>query len=215
MALKTFCPCCSKPFSAPEEYKGKKVDCPKCEHRFVLRSPEEMRQEKEAQEQKRRDQENDLRRLELIERQERRSLERQAGKPYYERFQTGEQRVRNYDPKAPSRFLRLRALSDLTLFGAYAVLLLALVGGGLTVYAAVSGEIASLTVALIASIAWVLGGTCLFLFLKYLAEMAFLLASLGDQQNDVVQLLLDVRENTDLERASLEEEASAAGGADH
>ena len=42
-------------------------------------------------------------------------------------------------------------------------------------------------------------GGVLFLLLKYLAELALLMASLGDQQNDVVRLLLDLRDNTDVD----------------
>ena len=38
----------------------------------------------------------------------------------------------------------------------------------------------------------------LFLVLKFLGELAVFFADLGDQQNNTVQLLLDLRENTDL-----------------
>jgi len=196
LALRTHCPCCGKPFSAPEEYKGRKVDCPKCGHRFVLKTPEELAEEKAIEEKRREKQRNDLRRLELIERQERRGVER-SGVPYYERFQTGVQPVRHYDPKAPSRFLRLRALSDLLLMAAYAGLMLTLLGVGLTVYSKVSGEIESLTVLLLCVIGWIFGGGLVYLLLKCLAELAFVFASIGDQQNDLVQLLRDLRENTD------------------
>ena len=41
-------------------------------------------------------------------------------------------------------------------------------------------------------------GTALFLVLKFLGELAVFFADLGDQQNNTVQLLLDLRENTDL-----------------
>lgn len=162
----------------------------------MLKTREESAEEKAQEDERREKQEEDLRRLELIERQERRSVER-SGVPYYERFQTGVQPVRHYDPKASSRYLRLRALSDLLLVGAYAALMLTLVGAGLTVYLKVSGELESLTILLLCEIAWILGGGLMFLFLKYLAELAFMLASLGDQQNDLVQLLRDLRENTD------------------
>ena len=39
----------------------------------------------------------------------------------------------------------------------------------------------------------------MYLLLKYLGELAFLMADIGDQQNDLVQLLLDIRDNTDPE----------------
>ena len=197
MALKTSCPCCGKLFSAPEEYAGKKTNCPKCDHRFVLKTEEQTLQEAAELEAKKLQQMEDRRRIELIERQEKKNLDRQASMPYYERFQTGTQPVRNYDPRSGPGFLSLRYLADLLLLGAYAALLLSLTGIGLTVYLQVSGEISSIVMLSIILIGWVLVGGVLFLVLKYLAELALLLASLGDQQNDVVRLLLDLRVNTD------------------
>lgn len=142
-------------------------------------------------------QREDRRKIELIERQEKKTLDRKAAMPYYERFQTGTQPVRNYDPRSGPGFLSLRYLADLLLIGAYATLLLALTGIGLTVYLQMAGEIGSIVILSIILIGWVLGGGILFLLMKYLAELALLLASLGDQQNDVVRLLLDLRDNTD------------------
>ena len=105
--------------------------------------------------------------------------------------------MRNYDPRSGPGFLSLRYLADLLLIGAYAALLLSLTGIGLTVYLQVTGEIGSIVILSLILIGWVLVGGILFLLLKYLAELALLLASLGDQQNDVVRLLLDLRVNTD------------------
>ena len=197
MALKTSCPCCGKLFSAPEEYAGKKTNCPKCDHRFVLKTEEQALQEAAELEAKKLQQLEDQRRIDLIERQEKKNLDRQAAMPYYERFQTGTQPVRNYDPRSGPGFLSLRYLADLLLIGAYAALLLSLTGVGLTVYLQVTGEIGSIVILSLILIGWVLVGGILFLLLKYLAELALLLASLGDQQNDVVRLLLDLRVNTE------------------
>ena len=61
----------------------------------------------------------------------------------------------------------------------------------------VAGEIGSIVILSMVLIGWILVGGILFLLLKYLAELALLMASLGDQQNDVVRLLLDLRDNTD------------------
>ena len=75
--------------------------------------------------------------------------------------------------------------------------MLALTGIGLTIYLKVVGEIDSIVILSMVLIGWILVGGILFLLLKYLAELALLMAGLGDQQNDVVRLLLDLRDNTD------------------
>ena len=197
MALKTSCPCCGKLFSAPEDYAGKKINCPKCDHRFVLKTEEQALQEAAEFEARKLQQLEDRRRIELIERQEKKSRGSKAAMPYYEKFQTGTQPVRNYDPRSGPGFLGIRYLADLLLIGAYAALMLALTGIGLTIYLKVVGEIDSIVILSMVLIGWILVGGILFLLLKYLAELALLMASLGDQQNDVVRLLLDLRDNTD------------------
>jgi hypothetical protein len=197
LAVKTACPCCRKPFSAPEDYVGKKVECPRCGHRSILRTPEEARDLAEREAEAKRQLEDDRQRLALIERQEERKRKRGGAVPYYERFQTGLHAVRHYSPNAPSRFMRLRALSDFLILGAYLALLLALVGAGLTIYLHTLQVIGSVAVLLVYLVGWGLVGTTLFLLLKSLGEVAFLLADVGDDQRDVVELLLDVRENTD------------------
>lgn len=119
--------------------------------------------------------------------------------PYYERYQTGLQAVRHYNPNAPSRFLRLRALSDLLILSAYLVVMLAMSGAGLTVYLKIVGVLPSVSLLLLCLIGWTILGTVSYLILKYLGEVAFLLAGVGDLQDDVVQLLLDIRDNTDVQ----------------
>jgi DNA-directed RNA polymerase subunit RPC12/RpoP len=196
MALRTICPHCKKAFTAPEDYRGKRIDCPACARRFILRTEEDIQAVSEKEEAEKKRLVENREKLELIERAEARG-QRKAGRPYYEEFQTGVEPVRHYNPKAHSRFSRFRALSDFLVLGAYVELLLVAVGIGLLVYLRITGSIATVTHLLVLSIAWLGLGLCLFLFFKYLGELAFLLADIGDQQNDVVQLLQDIRDNTD------------------
>jgi hypothetical protein len=195
MAIKTSCPHCKKGFSAPEEYRGRKTECPACHRRFVLRSEEDIQAVEEEALEERRKREEDREKLALIERMGSKG-HRRAGRPYYEEFQTGVDGVRHFNPKAPSRFLRVRALSDVLILGAYVEILLVALGVGLMIYLRLSGLIASVSVFLVLVIGWLVAGIALFLFFKCLGELAFLLAEVGDQQNDVVQLLLDIRDNT-------------------
>ena len=163
----------------------------------MLKTQEQVLEEAAELEAKKLQQLEDQRRIDLIEREERKHRDRRASMPYYEKFQTGTRPVRNYDPRSGPGFLSLRYLADLLLIGAYAVLMLALAGAGLTIYLKFSGEISSIVILSIFLIGWILAGGILFLLLKYLAELALLMANLGDQQNDVVRLLLDLRDNTD------------------
>jgi DNA-directed RNA polymerase subunit RPC12/RpoP len=197
LAVKTACRLCHKPFSAPEEYLGKKVDCPRCGHRSVLRTQEELQAIEERERELERHQEDDRRRLALIERQMERARALQGAQPYFEKFLTGTRPVRHYSPNTPSRFLRLRALSDPLLMAAWLSVMLVLLGAGLSIYLAVHGTLPSLSVLLLCLVGWSLLGTFLFFGFKCLGELAFLLADLGDQQNDLVQLLLDLRDNSD------------------
>ncbi|MBI4601089.1 MAG: hypothetical protein HY721_03925 [Planctomycetes bacterium] len=196
MALKASCAHCKKTFSAPDEYRGRKVECPSCGRRFVVRTDQEIQAEADQEESLKRKRDEDRDKLALIERMQARGGKR-PGRPYYEEFQTGSEGVRNYNPRAPSRFLRFRNLSDFLVLGAYVELLLVALGVGLLVYLWISGILESASVLLVLIVGWLVVGVGLYLFFKYLGELAFLLADIGDQQNDVVQLLLDVRENTD------------------
>lgn len=200
LALKTFCVFCKKSFSAPEEYRGKKVDCPACGRRFILQTEEDMHAVEEAELAARKKGEEDREKLALIERVE--SRRGRKRRPYYEEYQTGVEGVRHFNPRAASRFLRVRAISDFMVLGAYVEILLVAVGIGLMIHLKLTGGIASLSVFFALVVAWLVPGIALFLIFKYLGELAFLLAEVGDQQNDVVQLLLDVRENTDSEPPS-------------
>jgi DNA-directed RNA polymerase subunit RPC12/RpoP len=194
MAIKNVCPRCGKHFSAPEESLGKKVDCPACGHRSILRTQEEIQELQDVQSERQRKIEEDRERIALIEKMEARG---RGAKPYYEEYGITGESVRHFNPNAPSRFLRVRALSELLVLGAYLVVFLVLLGMGLTVYLKIAGTIASIPVLLMALLGWAIGGAVLYLALKYLGELAFLLADVGDQQNDLVQLLLDIRDNTE------------------
>jgi hypothetical protein len=197
MALKTSCVYCKKSFSAPEEYRGKKIDCPACGRRFILQTEEDIQAVELAELAAQRRDEEDREKLALIERVE--SRRGRKRRPYYEEYQTGVEGVRHFNPRAPSKFLRVRAISDFLILGAYVEILLVAVGIGLMVYLKLSGLIPSVSLLFALVVAWLVPGIALFVFFKYLGELAFLLAEVGDQQNDVVQLLLDVRENTDPE----------------
>lgn len=204
MAIRTTCIYCKKSFTAPDEYRGRKIDCPACKRRFVLRSAADLRAEQAEELDLERQREEDKEKLALIERIESKG-HRRGGRPYYEEYQTGTEGVRHFNPRAPSRFPRIRALSDFLVLAAYFELLLVAVGVGLMIFFRLSGIIQSIPLLFALVIAWLVVGIALFIFFKYLGEIAFLLADLGDQQRDTVHLLLDLRENTD---------RPAAGGKD-
>lgn len=198
LALRATCTHCKKVFSAPDEYRGKKVECPACGRRVLVQTEEELHAAEEREESLRRKREEDRDRIALIERMDSRAG-RRSGRPYYEEFQTGLESVRHFNPRAPSRFARFRTLSDFLVLGAYVELLLVGLGIGLMVYLKLDGEIGSLSLLFVLVLVWLVVGGALFLTFKYLGELAYLLAEVGDQQHDIVQLLLDVRENTDRE----------------
>ena len=192
MAVRTACPHCKKNFSAPDDYRGKKIECPRCGRRSVLRTRADLDQEAEEE----RLLEADREKIALIESVQQRST-RKAGRPYYEEYQTGRQAVRNFDPGAPSRFTRMRALSDLLLVGAYVELLLVAAGIGLTFYLWRLEIIPTGSILVLCLIGWIVLGAALYLFFKCLGELVALFVELADQQTDTVRLLLDLRENTD------------------
>ena len=156
LALKTFCVFCKKSFSAPEEYRGKKVDCPACGRRFILQTEEDMHAVEEAELAARRKVEEDREKLALIERVE--SRRGRKRRPYYEEYQTGVEGVRHFNPRAPSRFLRIRAISDFMVLGAYLEILLVAAGIGLMIHLKVTGGIASLSVFFALLVAWLVPG---------------------------------------------------------
>lgn len=201
MAVRTACPHCDKKFSAPEDYLGKKIDCPHCGRRSVLRSREEVEQESQLLSDEKKRLDEDREKIALIEKIESRTAKR-SGAPYYHEYQTGVHAVRHFNPKAPSRFLRLRALADFLVLGAYVELFLVAVGVGLTFYLWIQGVIPTTSIFVLLVIAWTMIGTAFFFVFKLLGELALLFAEMGDQQNSLVQLLLDLRESTDARKAT-------------
>lgn len=194
MAIKNTCPKCKKSFSAPDESLGKKVECPICAHKMILRSQEELQELEEVQSARQRKIEEDREKIALIERMEARG---RGARPYSEEYGISPRSVRHFNPNAPSRFLRVRALSELLLLGAYLSMFLVLLGMGLTVYLKIVDVIPGVPLLLVCLLGWALGAVVLYLGMKYLGELAFLMADMGDQQNDLVQLLLDIRDNTE------------------
>ena len=194
MAIKNTCPKCKKSFSAPDESLGKKVECPICAHKMILRSQEELQELEEVQSARQRKIEEDREKIALIERMEVRG---RGARPYSEEYGISPRSVRHFNPNAPSRFLRVRALSELLLLGAYLSMFLVLLGMGLTVYLKIVDVIPGVPLLLVCLLGWALGAVVLYLGMKYLGELAFLMADMGDQQNDLVQLLLDIRDNTE------------------
>lgn len=177
MAVRNVCPRCRKVLHAPEDYRGTKVECPRCGYRSILRSEEEVEEEARAQM-------RDVDRLAFIERLEARENLPSSG---------GGRRVQRYQPGRPSRFIKLRALSEFMILGGYIVALLCLGGAGLTVYLGVSGAIHGYVLLGVVEVAWGIVGIVGFTTMKFLGELALLLAEMGDQQADLVDLLVDLR----------------------
>ncbi|MEM7165709.1 MAG: hypothetical protein AAF581_09610 [Planctomycetota bacterium] len=190
MAVRTTCSNCKQSFSAQDEYIGKKLKCPSCGTRVAIMKPEEVQAKKAWQDEQ--DQ-----RIALIEKMSNGGGAAPKTDSYAAEFGTGVDRVRNFNPGALSRFRKLRALSRFLILMAYLLVGGVLLGAGLAIFLYHDGIIASpLTLTLI------LGGGALFLLFafslfKFLGEMSWLLADLGDHQLDVRNLLIDIREEAD------------------
>lgn len=186
MAVWTTCPNCKKDFSAQDTYLGKKVKCPSCTAKVEVLPQQE-------QKEKGRWLDEQQKRLELYE-----ELERDNARPqsFSVEFGTGLDRVRNYNPGAVSRFRKLRALSRFMILCAY--LLTGLIFGcGAVAVALFRDELFSIGV--LVGIQFVLALSLVFSFclFKFLGELSWLLADVGDHQLDVRNLLLDVRDDLD------------------
>jgi hypothetical protein len=196
MAVRTACPHCSKKFTAPDDYLGRRVECPRCGRRSVLRSLADLDREAEAAAEEERQREAAREKIAFIEGVQARATKK-PGRPYYEEYQTGRQAVRHFDPRAPSRFARIRTLSDLLIVGAYVELMLVAFAIVVTLYLWMRGILSSGSILVMCIIGWMLAGVALYLIFKCLGELVSLFADLADQQADTVRLLLDIRENTD------------------
>lgn len=191
MALRATCGNCRTSFSAQDEYLGKKLRCPQCGQRVEMVPPEKLQERARwlgEQEQ----------RIQLIENLERKEARgRRAGESYALEYGTGVDRVRNFHPGAVTRFRKLRALSRFLLVAAYLVFGVVLVGAGLTVLLYRQGAISGLVWLVLALVGWSLLLVFMFALFKFLGEMAWLLADLGDHQLDSRNLLIDMREGVD------------------
>lgn len=190
MAVRTVCSNCKKTFSAQDEYLGKKVKCPSCSAKVEVIDESE----RSAREAWQREQDE---RIALVETLSRDKVDRKEGVPYAIQFGTGAERVRNYNPGAITRFRKLRALSRFLLLSAYVLLGLVLVGAGLTAFLYRQGLIERWEVLVLAELGWLFLLFLIFSLFKFLGEMAWLLADLGDHQLDTRNLLLDLREDAD------------------
>lgn len=192
MAIRTHCGKCDRVFSAQDDYVGKKIRCPGCGAKVDVLAPEDQRERKlreREEDEWRREQQN---RIELIE-----SMDRRKSESFARAYGTGTDRVRNYNPGAVSRFRKLRALSNFMILAAYLVGGLALSLGGVVIYLFQQGEIASIPLLVLALLGTVLVSLLVFCLFKFLGELAWLMADLGDHQLDVRNVLLDVRDDFD------------------
>ena len=190
MAVRTACTRCKKSFTAQEEYLGERVKCPSCGTRVLVLDDESRQQaasRAREREDWRKDQEERIRLVESRGGNERESLASEFG--------VSLDRVRNFHPGAVSRFRKLRALSRFMLLGAYLFLPMVLVGAAMTVllfHEIVDGNPLLLAVMLLG---WLLLLVFSFFLFKFLGEMSWLLADLGDHQLDVRNLLLDLSDD--------------------
>jgi DNA-directed RNA polymerase subunit RPC12/RpoP len=177
VAIHVVCPDCGKRISAPEDYTGKKIECPRCRRRIVLApvtsaegTPGELGSP---------DEEADRRRLDLIARaEERAALASRRHGP---------------EPKIvrrSARYLRLRSLSEFLLLASYLVAFLVMIAMGLTLYLGVTRVLDSPILVGILLIASFVIGVTLFLVLKTTGELTFLLADIADRQHDIADQLL-------------------------
>ncbi|MEE8142255.1 MAG: hypothetical protein V3T77_04080 [Planctomycetota bacterium] len=191
MAVVTTCDSCKKTFSAQDEYLGKKIKCPSCGVKVTVLSAAERREEQALQRQEdqwRREQEK---RIALVE-----SLGHGRGaQSFAVQYGTGLDRVSHFNPGAMTRFRKLRALSRFLLVSAYMLLALILVGAGITVFLWREGVVERVGVLALWLLGWLLLLVLVFCLLKFLGELSWLLADMGDHQLDVRNLLLDLRDD--------------------
>ncbi len=204
MAVQLYCPECNKPFSISASLLGEEMKCPNCGHCFPSQSREDLFEqearliEEEGLQQKEPEPEKEP----VIEQSGRIDLgppepassSRISEEPQSQTVNEAPASSTHFNPDAPSRYLRLRALSELFLVFAYLQLLLMAMGGALTIYLKLTGYIDSLAVLLMGLVGWSVMGGLFYLALKLAGELTHLFADIGDQQRDQVSLLLDIRE---------------------
>ena len=197
MAVRALCSKCKKSFSAQDEYLGKKIKCPNCGTKVPVLSPDQQKA-KEAW------QREQAERLELLETMEEREKQKTMGASYAHELGTGLEPVRNFNPGAVSRFRKLRALSSFLLLGAYLMSALTLGAGVILFYLYQAEIIANVFLLSLSLVGVALGLVLFFCCFKFLGELSWLLADIGDHQLDVRNLLLDLRD--DLDRMKAREE---------
>ncbi len=111
--------------------------------------------------------------------------------------------VRNFNPGAPSRFGKLRVLSRFLILATYLMLGLTIAGIGVTVWMWQDGLFSAPGWFALAIVGWCLLGGFLFSLFKFLAELSWLLADLGDHQLDARNLLIDMRDDDQRSQFSL------------
>lgn len=193
MAVRSLCEQCGRPFSAPDETLGKKIECPSCGRKARVLAPGELADLAKERAAQMRWQEEQDDRIKLVE-----EMAARESVPGSHGGLTAN--VSNFQPRAGTRYPRLRAFSRILLLFAYLEM-----GIGLLV------------------LAWVVTGTseggsdgvlmagilmaALFAFgiLKFLSEACIALAEIGDRQSDLRALMLD--ERNDRERGFHENES--------
>jgi len=193
MAVRSVCEHCGRPFSAPDETLGKKIDCPSCGRRARVLAPEALEALAREREEKARWQEEQDDRIRLVEEMDaRESVPGSHGGLAVS--------VSNFQPKAGKRHPRLRAFSRILLVLAYMELGLGFLLLWFTVVSEPTESYDWVSIAAILAVA-------LFTFgvLKFLSEACIALAEIGDHQSDVRALLLDERH--DRERVLSENES--------
>jgi len=139
-------------------------------------------------------------RIALIEEREREEARRFSAD---ERSAGSFQGVRNFNPGTSSRFGKLRVLSRFLILATYLMLGLTIAGTGVTVWMWQGGLFSAPAWFALALIGWCLLGGFLFSLFKFLAELAWLLADLGDHQLDARNLLIDMRDDDQRSQFSL------------
>ena len=195
MAVRTSCPHCEKPFSAPEDYLGRKVECPRCGRKSVLRTPQEAERATQLAQEEQRRLEEDREKIAFLEEVESRNRHRERS--YYEEYGAIGYDDRYHGTRSPSRSVGLRALANFLLVGAYLELFVAAVGVGVTGYLWLTQWLTSTAVLVLILIAWALLGISFFFILKCLGELAHSLADLSDQQGRTLRMLFDARYESD------------------
>ena len=193
MAVRSLCEQCGRPFSAPDETLGKKIDCPSCGRKARVLAPGEIAElAKERAEQARWQEEQDDR-IRLVE-----EMAARESVPGSHGGLTAN--VSNFQPRAGTRYPRLRAFSRVLLLLAY---LETAIGMVVIIWMFTTASEAGIDGVLMAGV--LMAALFAFGILKFLSEACIALAEIGDRQSDLRALMLDERH--DRERGIHENES--------